>query len=74
MKKVFGYTRVSGINGTRKDYKTVGLNLTRKNAVALAKSILKTTAGKKTSPNKVVVTIFKDRVNDEGMRTLVTAY
>ena len=41
MKKMFGYTRVGRINGVRSDYETVGLNLTKENAVLLAESILK---------------------------------
>lgn len=74
MKKMFGYARVNRVSGVRKDYDTVGLNLTKENAVSLAQAILKMSAGKKTNSDKVVLTIFKNRVNDEGMRTLVTAY
>lgn len=73
MKKTYlGNTRVRRINGTRKDYRTVGVNLDRKNAISLAKSILKTTKDRKV--NKVVLTTFKDRVNEDGMRMLVSAY
>lgn len=68
-KSCLGYTRVKDMNGTRKDYETLGLRLSRKNAVSLAKSILKTTTGRK----NVVLTVFKNRVNDEGMRMIVSS-
>lgn len=69
MKKVFGYARVRNINGTRKDYGTVGINLSKENAVVLAKSLLK--AAKR---DNVVLTTFKNRVDGEGMRLIVSAY
>lgn len=68
-KKMFGYARVRNINGTRKDYETVGVSLSKENAVSLAKSILKAA-----KHDNVVLTTFKDRVDDEGMRMIVSAY
>lgn len=68
---MFGYARVRNINGTRKDYETVGVSLDKDNAVSLAKSILKAT---KNGNSNVVLTTFKGRVDDEGMRLIVSAY
>lgn len=68
-KKIFGYARVRNINGTRKDYGTVGVNLSKENAVSLARSLLKAA-----KHDNVVLTTFKDRVDDEGMRLIVSAY
>ena len=68
-KKCLGYARVRNINGTRKDYETVGVSLSKENAVLLAKTILKAA-----KHDNVILTTFKGRVDDEGMRMLVSAY
>jgi len=73
MKKTcLGYTRVEDVNGLRKDYQTVGLTMDKKHAIELAKNLIKVARRKNDKSKKVVLTVFKNRVNEDGMRTIVS--
>ncbi len=76
MKKTYlGDTRVRRINGTKKSYNTVGINLDRKAAVELKRQLTKITKKKEfKGVKKVVLTTFKDRTDEDGMRMVVSAY
>ena len=74
-KNYLGDTRVRSINGTKKSYNTVGINMDRKAAVELKRQLTKITKNKEfKGVKKVVLTTFKDRTDEDGMRMVVSAY